>query len=94
MLDQKYYLIKLVEGHSGREYWLRSDCKGFHWFNHGKDKEYTSLKAATIRANRITRTLRHYNDQESTVHVVEVTYELCNPELPDGYYRPVHKVVV
>ena len=92
MMDRKYYLIKLIE--DSVEYWLRSDCNGFHRFNDGKDKEYTSLKAATIRANRILTTLRRHNNHESTVHVVEVTYELCNPELPDGYYRPVYKVVV
>ena len=93
-MNRKYYLIKLVEASSGCEFWLRRDLKGFQWYNHGKDKEYKNLGSAVARAGKITAGLRRRGDMDSTIHVVEVTFEPCNPLLPDGYYRPVQTVVV
>lgn len=89
MINRKHYLIQLIES-SGKEYWLRKDTKAFHWHNHGKDKEYKSLAAAIKRAVRIHNRLR---DNNSTIHVVEVTFKPCTPELQDGFYKPVKRAV-
>ena len=82
---QKYYLIQLIE--AGNVYWLRNNGRSFHWNNHGKDKEYKSLGAA----RKLVAKLR--TKTNGPVNAVEITFRPCNPELPDGYYEPVQRVV-
>lgn len=89
MITRKYYLIQLVED-SGQDYWLRNDCRHFHWNNHGKDKEYKFLSAAITRAKKIRKRLVNQNQ---ILNVVEVTFKPCNPLLPDGFYEPVKRSV-
>lgn len=86
MIDKKHYLIKLTES-NGDSYWLRNNCRVFHWCNHGKDKEYQSLAPAIKMATKIHQ---KFKNTTSKISVVKVTYELCNPEIPDGFYRPVY----
>ena len=86
---EKYYLIQLVEK-AGSEFWLRHDCKAFHWHNHGNDKQYKNLGSAVKMATKASKRLR---DNTAKVNVVEVTFRPCNPELLDGYYEPVMRVV-
>lgn len=85
---KKYYLIQLVDG--TQEYWLRKDCKAFHWHNHGNDKQYKKLGAAMKKAKSL---LPKLNAPEPKINVVEVSFQPCNPELQEGYYKPVHRVV-
>lgn len=105
MITRKYYLIQLVD--QGNLYWLRKDCKSFHWTNHGKDKEYKSLRGAIkkarflekFRQNLWVRKLPSAEGvngppaAEPKINVVEVTFRPCNPQLPNGFYEPVGRVV-
>lgn len=88
MITRKYYLIQLVD--QGNLYWLRKDCKSFHWTNHGKDKEYKNLGSAIKKAKRLAHRV---NAPEPKINVVEVTFRPCNPQLPNGFYEPVGRVV-
>lgn len=86
MISRKHYLIQLER--NGDRYWLRNNNRGFFWNNHGKDKEYKSLTAATKRAYALSRVCCH-----EKINVVEVTFRPCTPELPDGFYEPVQKII-
>lgn len=88
MITRKYYLIQLVD--QGNLYWLRKDGKAFHWHNHGNDKEYKHLSAAIKKAMDL---LNRVNATEPKINVVEVTFRPCNPQLPNGFYEPVGRVV-
>lgn len=87
-ISRKYYLIQLDD--QGTKYWLRRDGRTFKWYNHGKDKEYKTLGPALKMARRLHA---RAHAPTPTINVVEVTFRLCNPELPDGYYEPVHTTV-
>lgn len=98
MISRKYYLIQLVD--NGSTYWLRKDGKSFRWTNHGNDKEYKTLGAAVKKAQRANFIIKKRHaavqapEPSISVNVVEVTFRPCNPELLDGFYEPVNKVVV
>lgn len=87
-ITRKHYLIQLDD--RGTKYWLRRDGRTFKWYNHGKDKEYRTLGPAIKMARSL---LARAHSPTPTINVVEVTFRLCNPELPDGYYEPVHTTV-
>jgi hypothetical protein len=89
MITRKHYLIQLVTV-DGTTAWLRNDCRHFHWTNHGKDKVYKSLAGAIKCAQKLHRRLA---DKNNKLNVVEVTFQPCNPELPDGFYEPVNRAV-
>ena len=89
MNNKKHYQIKLTQG--GNTYWLRKGGKVFHWCNHGKDMEYRTLGAANRKAIQI-RNNKNIGP-EDLVQVIEVTFKLCNPLLPDGFYEPVYTIV-
>lgn len=101
MITRKYYLIQLID--QGNSYWLRKDCKSFHWTNHGKDKEYKSLGAAIKKARFLEKFAHNLwvrklpasglPTSEPKINVVEVTFRPCNPLLPGGFYEPVNRTV-
>lgn len=90
MITRKYYLIQLVDRSTDATFWLRKDGKAFFWNNHGNDKEYKNLGSAIKKARSLHNKT---NAPEPRINVVEVTFRPCNPELPDGYYEPVNRVV-
>lgn len=90
MISRKYYLIQLVDRSTNSVFWLRKDGKAFHWTNHGNDKEYKTLGAAVRKARSVHGRV---HAPEPIINVVEVTFRPCNPELIDGFYEPVGKVV-
>lgn len=96
MKNEKFYIIQLVESETSK-YVLRKDCKKFHWHNFGGDKEYKLLGSAIKMAHKCRRRVANKLNPDFTrtapIHVIEVTYRPCNPELQDGFYEPVKRVV-
>lgn len=96
MRTDRFYIIQLVEK-TGYKYNLSKDCRKFHWKGFGGDKEYKLLGAALKMAHRCRKRLDaqispDFSD-EAVVQIVEVTFQVCNPELPDGFYKPVERVL-
>ena len=91
MTTRKHYIIRFTDQH-GCTFYLNRNLRAFKWTNHGKDKEYKTLKPALKKAQALRHKL--LQQEYGKVEVLKVTYEPCNPELPDGYYRPVQTVVV
>jgi hypothetical protein len=96
MNNTKFYIIQLVESET-RKYVLRKDCKEFHWHGFGGDKEYKNLgsaiKMAQICRRRLDNKLNPDFSATLKLQLVEVTFEPCNPELPDSFYKPVKRVL-
>lgn len=90
MITRKYYLIQAVNRLNHKDsMWLHKSNRVFKWHNHGEDKEYKNLSSAVKRAVSIGPSITN----NYSINVVEVTFKPCTPELPDGYYEPVNRVV-
>jgi hypothetical protein len=91
MINRKYFLIKYLNP-AGLSLTLHRNGKAFFANTHGNDKEYRTLEAARRKAKSIRRTAT-FNGDRGDLIVVEVSFEACNPLLPDGFYKPVYTVV-
>jgi hypothetical protein len=91
MMNQKHYIVKYMT-QEGDQFILHKSGRKFLHNNYAGTKEYKTLASARKKAKSIRANPMFYNDRGDII-VVEVTFEPCNPQLVDGFYRPVETVV-
>lgn len=105
MIHRKYFLIKYTD-ERGNEFYLNKGSRKLimSWKQYNMSERYREYKTYTAARRMAERVRRAIDNQSASiqhrhspaggnVEVIEVCFVMCNPELPDGFYKPVETPV-